>query len=573
VTRGTGRTSAGKPDRKPESSNVCWVSLTEVSEVAEPPVQRQALGRRLSRRAAANWQFCLVVAAAVLLRVAVLLGYPPIMWFNDSYYYITDAVYRTPDNIRPSGYPFFLALLQPFHSLTLVAALQAAMGVAMGVGTYAVLRRRGLVWWGATLAALPVLFGAYELLLEHLLGSDTLFITLLTLAVIALCWTPRPGWKTAVVAGVLIGCAATVRSVGEPLLVAVVIAMLLAGMGWRRALALAVACAVPMAGYVLWFHSQTGRYSFGGATGTFLYGRVSSFAECSKMDPAPDIRVLCDPKPPAQRKGAESYIWDGGTPLAKLTGPDSNLRFTPQVSSLALKFAERAIEKQPLSYLSVVARDTMRTFGWKVWASDSEGSGPTFQFRSPLHPVPKWATNEPGNPSAQRIYQARVRYAGPSGGVARVVSPWGALVHVYAKIFVFRGFLLGLVLAAALAGIAVRWRRGGRTALLPWLIGAVLIVLPPMTAGFSYRYVAAAVPLACLAAGLAFVPAAARPSQPGPLAPPPATPAHSTPSSGADDASDPALAAPALAAPDSAEPAPAERADPAPEGAPEPGSE
>ena len=54
------------------------------------------------------------------------------------------------------------------------------------------------------------------------------------------------------------------------------------------------------------------------------------------------------------------------------------------------------------------------------------------------------------------------------------------------------------------AGVLARWRRWGGVGLLPWLVGALLIVLPPMTAGFSYRYVLAAVPAACLAAGLAF---------------------------------------------------------------------
>ena len=44
----------------------------------------------------------------------------------------------------------------------------------------------------------------------------------------------------------------------------------------------------------------------------------------------------------------------------------------------------------------------------------------------------------------------------------------------------------------------------GGLALLPWLTGVYLIVAPPMTAGFSYRYVLAAVPAVCLAAGLAF---------------------------------------------------------------------
>jgi hypothetical protein len=54
------------------------------------------------------------------------------------------------------------------------------------------------------------------------------------------------------------------------------------------------------------------------------------------------------------------------------------------------------------------------------------------------------------------------------------------------------------------AGVVARWRRWGGLGLLPWLVGAVLIVVPPMTAGFSYRYVLAAAPAVCLAAGLAF---------------------------------------------------------------------
>lgn len=458
------------------------------------------------------------MAAAVLLRLAVVLGYPPIMWFNDSYYYITDGVYRTVDNIRPEGYPFFLALLQPLHSLILVSVLQAAMGLAMGIATYALLRHRGLPWWGATLCSLPVLFGEYELMLEHLLGADMLFICLVTLAVIALCWSDTPGWKTAVVAGLAIGCAVTVRSVGEPLLIVVAVGMLVCGMGWRRALALTGAWLIPVAAYMLWFHAETGRFSLGGATGTFLYGRVSSFAECSKMDPPADLRVLCDPRPPSKRQGAESYIWDGGTPLATLTGPDSNLRFTPKVSSLALKFAERAIEKQPLSYLHVVTRDTLRTFGWTVFSSNAEGSGSTFQFDAEPAPVPYWATNYPGDASAQRIYAARMAYDGAS--LAQVVSPWSTFVRGYAKIFVFRGVMLGMVLLLGLAGIVLRWRRprdwpvGSGVAGLPWLVASLLIVLPPATAGFSYRYVAAAVPLACVAAGLAF--ARPRPSEPAP---------------------------------------------------------
>jgi hypothetical protein len=451
--------------------------------------------------------FAAVAAIAVLLRLAVVLGYPPIMYFNDSYYYLNDAIHHTPDNIRPDGYAFFLDLLEPLHSLTVVSVVQALMGLAMGTATYALLRHKGLPWWGATVCALPVLFSEYELLLEHLLSSDALFIFLVTIAVIALCWSDRPAWKTVVIAGLLVGYSVTVRSVGDPLMVGVAIVMLVCGIGWKKTGAFVLAWAVPVLGYALWFHAETGDFGLGGAGGTFLYGRVSSFAECSKMNPPADLRVLCDPRPPSARPGAESYIWDGGTPLAALTGPDSNLRFTKSVSSLAMKFAERAIEKQPLDYIAVVTHDTLRSFGWKIWPSDDEGSGPTFQFGTTPTPIPYWATDFPGDASAQQMFQSRETYSGERGasaGATRVVSPWASFVRAYAEIVVFRGIMLGLALLIGVAGLIWRWRRGGQRALLPWAVAALLIVIPPVTAGFSYRYVAAAVPLAFVAAGLAF---------------------------------------------------------------------
>ena len=448
---------------------------------------------------AAHWQFVIVIAAAAALRCVVMLGYPPILWYSDSYNYIADTVSRIPDVVRSSGYPLFLFVLLPFRSLTLVAALQALMGLGMGAVIYAVLRHRGLPWWGATLPALPVLFDVYEMQLEHMVMSDVLFIFLITVALAALCWRDRPRAAVCVVAGLMIGYAALVRSVGEPLLIIVVAGLLLRRVSWKRVALVLVAGILPIAGYAVWYHGFYGQYALDDSGGTFLYSRVSSFAECSKMHLPQRLTVLCDPRPPAQRPESQEYLWSTSTPLFKVSHGN---QFSKHANSIAGGFARDAIVSQPLAYATVVLKDTAREFTWTRTQSNLTGSGPAFQFQSSVTPLTKnntlwWVLYY------QQDKDGLLRYAGPGMGQPAVVKPFSSFIIGYEKIFYLRGTMLGVILLLGAGGIIARWRRWGGLALMPWAVAVALVVLPPMTAGFSYRYVIAAVPAACLAAGLA----------------------------------------------------------------------
>jgi hypothetical protein len=487
-----------------------------VRDDSDPVSPDEPAAARLRRVIGAHRPFLAVLAVAAVLRVLVMLGYPPAMFFNDSYNYMTDAVTRSPDMVRASGYPLFLWALLPFHSLNLVTALQALMGLGMGTGIYAVLRRRGLPWWGATIPALPVLFDVFELQLEHMIAADVLFYALITAVLVLLCWWDKPPLAVVVIAGLATGYAATVRSVGEPLLIVVLIGMALRHMGWRRIAAAAVAGVLPIVGYMIWFDSHTGQFALNESSGTFLYSRVASFAECARMNPPADLRPLCDPTPPSGRPNSQEYLWANvendhktPTPLARLTGTNNIYRFTPAIESVTLRFAERAIVAQPLDYLRVVATDTLTTFGWtrenvnNDYLGNLEGSGSKFRFESTVKKVPTWVTGDPVNARAAQDF------GGANYGRPSVVEPWSTFLRAYQKLVYLRGPILALLVLTGAVGVALaarrkqRWGWGG-LGLLPWLTGMAFIVLPPVTAGFSYRYVLSAVPAICLAAGLAF---------------------------------------------------------------------
>ncbi len=502
----------------------------------QPAREQPGLLARLIQPVRAHWQFSLVMLAGLVVRIVVMLGYPPVFWFSDSYNYLYDAVTHVPDEVRPNGYPFLLNLLLPLHSDYAISLLQAAMGLGVAIAIYALLRHRGLPWWGASLPALPVLFDSYELHLEHTVAADTLFLFLVTLAVVMLCWSDRPSVLVMVVTGLLIGYATLVRSVGEPLLAVVFVAMLVRRVGWRRLAVLAVAGIVPIAGYMIWFHSSYSKYALSESNGTLLYSRVSTFAECSNMKLAASLEFLCDSTKPEYRPVADQYIWadyelppyqNTPTPVYAKLGSDTSKRFTPAINHDMRAFAEQAIEAQPVAYASAVADDILHTFAWfrQPDPQDYYGNGPNFSFVSGAvmnANVPWYATPArlPGasqsctgscltKDNQARIMQSAERdFAGGQGleglGFTQAVQPWARLLQIYQKVIYLRGTMLGIIVLIGAAGVLASWRRWGGIALLPWLVGVLLIVLPPMTVGFSYRYLLAAVPVAGLAAGLAF---------------------------------------------------------------------
>ena len=472
-----------------------------------------------------NRLFAVALVIATLLRIDAELGYRWQSWFNDSWDYMDTAVTLNLDPTRTSGYGLYLWLLKPFHSLALVTISQHLMGLAVAVMMYGLAKRRFRApSWLAVLVTLPVLFDGFEIQLEHLIMSDTLFLFLVMLAITILLWSPlrarRSTWVRCAVAGVLIGLSALVRSTGVPLLplfgLWVLLALALNRVGWRVLVASVAAFAVtalgPSVGYATWYDGQHGQFNTSESLGVFLYSRVMTFAECSKMGQLPaGLLALCSAVPPDQRPIAQAYIWTPVSPLGRFPAP----KFTPLPNSLGLQFAIRAIEAQPLDYLRVTFDDTWRSFGWPrtVFPNPSTYDEYLFGYQpvtiSPDHPADGYASSaaaylDGGNPETA------------------IVSPFAAVIRGYQRYVWLPGTGYGLILLFGLAGLVMAWRRrgpaadadadpdaagrgnDGLAALLPWACSLALIVVPAATSEFDYRYVTTAVPFGCLALAVAF---------------------------------------------------------------------
>ncbi|MDL4772380.1 hypothetical protein [Actinomadura xylanilytica] len=478
-------------------------AVSDTSRAAGPAEPAEGSGRQ--GRTAGLWVlvrrnpiFSVILVIAALLRAIAMIGYQPAMFFNDSFDYLHVAMKPYPHPLRPDGYSFLLLILKPLHSFALVTAVQHLMGLAMGVMIYALLRRRlRLPGWGAALAAAPVLLDAYQIQLEHLILSDTMFTFLVMSAITLLLWRDQPSWKISAAVGLIIGMSWLTRSVGLPVLVGVLVYLLIRRAGWRTLAVTLAACMLPVVAYMGWYKVDSDKFAITESNGIFLYARVYKFADCHKIDPPVQEMALCT-EPQNRLPNSQDGIWNAASPLNRYAGK----RFSPEANALGNDFAKRAILGQPDDYLRVVAHDFFKVFRWDRTVFPDKATYSQYEFGATSNPLPEWRMDADSTAAGEA--------AAYEGGRARtkIIEPFGGIIRGYQDHFFLRGTMLGLILLVGLAGLVPLWRRFGGIAFVPWTLATGLLLAPAATAEFDYRYVLPAVPLASLAAGMTFSPEA-----------------------------------------------------------------
>ena len=503
---------------------------------------------RLRHLAGENKLFTGALAAGALLRLLAILGYPGALWFaGDSYVYLGASLRPQPNLSKATGYSFFLRALLPFHSLTLVATVQHLMGLAVAVLIYVLLRRNGVSKTWSAVATLPQLLDGYIIEDEHMIMAESLFTFMLMIVTLLLLWKPRPAWWTVLVAGLLVGCAALVRTEGEVMLAVLPLFLLLRGWSWRTlrgwlmAIAFAVVSLVPLAAYAGWFHDYyappDNKYEITLSQGFFLWGRVSSFANCAVIKPTGRQALVCPTQPIADRTPPGNYIWHAPY-VHKHLNPTGG-PVTPANNSLLTSFAIHAVEAQPVDYAKTVVKGIGLSFGFPRIAYPGAGTTYFYSFHT-RYVVASTATtrgyNElpPNNKGHEWIpggtaYSDWLSYGHQAPG--RVIKVFAVPILLYQRVVFTYGPLLAVIFLVGLGGVIavtesarrrgqglrsafsvqalrsvrLHWAPRG-TSMLPWFTAAALLVAPIAVADFDYRYLIPVIPFACIAAGLAFAP-------------------------------------------------------------------
>ncbi len=411
---------------------------------------------RLAALARRHWLATALIAAGTVLRILAQLAYRPALLYIDTPKYLANAW----PGADPVGYKAPLRVILLAGNLSTVAAVQHLLGLAMAAALYILLRRRGVPRVLAALAIAPVLLDAYQLQIEQTIMPDVWFEALIVAGLAVLLWKPAITLPAAITAGLILGSSATVRQVGEILILPALIYLLAASAArratWRQATtaaaALCAAFALPILAYSTGSYALTGQFALSNSGSSLTYARMAQVADCATLRVPAAERPLC-PTSAQQALGADWLDHDAASPLKHYVTPPGLRR-----SKLISDFSHRVLAQQPLAVLTGIGRDALKLFA----VSRATGAGDTpitrWEFQT-TYPVYRPAIGE----TSSHVLILGLRQSFDTPVVAQPLSPsLGGRASVSRPLAAFlRSYQLGggytpgpLEAIAALAGLA-----------------------------------------------------------------------------------------------------------------------
>jgi hypothetical protein len=462
-----------------ENSQVEPATVESGASAARPATARAHLAGAVLRR---HWLAAVLLAAGLALRVLAQFAYRPALFYIDT----TRYLYNDAPGMDPVGYKGPLRVILAVTNFNTIAGLQHLLGLAMAVVLYILLLRRGAPRWLAALAMAPLLLDAYQIQIEQTVMPDTWFEALVVTGLAILLWRPAPGWRAALVGGVVLGTSAVFAQIGEALLLPAVICLLALGGGWRRALGRAgVLCAafiLPILTYCTINFLAAGDFFLSHTGVTSMYGRMAAAADCATLRLTPAERGMC-PTTAQQAKGPDSLEYDQDSPVQAYYAALPRDR----VNALITDFNHRVLTQQPLRVLRAYARDAVRLFA--LTRDGSPGVTPIsrWQFQTAYPYFPPHASRQVVDTATDRFGGGRPAVWAPAAGFLRGYQLHGGYTP---------GPLLALCALAGLAGSvsllvrgrAARLAREPARACLLFFASAVSVLLVSDLFEFSWRY-------------------------------------------------------------------------------------
>src|SRR5215468_2416950 len=340
---------------------------------------------RAALAARRHWLVAILLAAGLVLRVLALAAYHPALIYVDTLKYL----YGASPGSEPLGYTVLLRLMLLAGDLGTVAVVQHLLGLAMAVTLYAVLLRRGAGRWLAALAVAPVLLDAYQIQMEQTIMPDVWFEAMIVAALAVLLWRPAVSVPFAVAAGLVLGSSATIKQLGELLVLPAVVYLLVAAgrRAIRPAAALAVAFALPILCYCGIAYARTGHFWLAHRQPSI--GRLAAAADCATLRLPAAARPLC-PTPAEQVLGSDWLEHSGQSPLYRAAVPPGTR------GRLIAALGSAVRHQQPVRVAAAIARDSLRLFA--LTRAPTTGVTPLsrWQFQTGYPTYPPWINICPG---------------------------------------------------------------------------------------------------------------------------------------------------------------------------------